>query len=162
MKTLLILRHAKAENRGKETVQADHPRTLTERGRAEASEAGTRLAGRGVPLDLIVSSDARRAYQTAVLAAAELPRAVPIRPEPLIYDAGIDTLLKVVGDLPDRAGSVMVVGHNPGFESLAEALSGQACALPTGAVACVTFAVDHWSQVREGTGTLAWLDAPGT
>ena len=32
MKTLLILRHGKAENRGKELVASDHPRTLTARG----------------------------------------------------------------------------------------------------------------------------------
>lgn len=160
MKTLLILRHGKAENKGKETTASDHPRTLTGRGRAEASEMGRRLAARGVRPDLIVSSDARRAYQTATLAATELPEAAPIHLDPAVYDGGLDSLLGVIQRQPDTAACVVVVGHNPGFEDLASALVGQRVALPTGGLACVTFAADAWAAAGEGSGTLAWLASP--
>src|SRR6476469_2360910 len=130
MKTLLILRHGKAENKGKETVATDHPRVLTARGEAEAAAMGRRLAARGVQPDLIVSSDARRAYQTAVLAAAELPQAAPIQLDPAIYNASLDALLDVVRHLPDAANTILITGHNPGFEELASALTGQTLALP--------------------------------
>ena len=163
MKTLLILRHGKAENRGKETEMTDHPRVLTDRGRAEAEAQGRALTGRGVPLNLIVSSDARRAYRTATLAATELAEAVPILLDPAIYNANgyLDGLLEVVRRLPDAAACVMIVGHNPGFEDLTAALSGQTVTLPTGGLACVTFPVEGWRQVQEGGGTLAWVETPG-
>jgi len=135
---------------------------LTERGRAEAEAQGRALTKRGVPLALIVSSDARRAYQTATLAATELAQAVPILLDPTIYNANgyLDGLLEVVRRLPDTAAGVMIVGHNPGFEDLTAALTGQTVALPTGGLACVTFAVDHWRQVQEGSGTLVWVETP--
>src|SRR5689334_12664394 len=109
MKTLLILRHGKAESKGKETVESDHPRTLTDRGRAEAEAQGQMLAKRNVIPDLIVASDARRAYQTATLAATELPRAVPIQLEPAIYTANMDLdgLLAVIQHLPATAACAM-------------------------------------------------------
>jgi phosphohistidine phosphatase len=160
MKTLLILRHAKAENKGKETVATDHPRALTGRGRAEASEVGRRMAAQGVRPNLMVSSDARRAYQTATLAATELPEAAPIQLDPDVYNASLDTLLAVVRRQPDSAECVVLVGHNPGFEDLASALTGQSLALPTGGLACLTFATAAWSAVQEGTSTLAWLAMP--
>lgn len=161
MKTLLILRHGKAENKGKESVESDHPRTLTERGRAEAEAQGRMLARRNVIPDLIVASDARRAYQTATLAATELPRAVPIQLEPAIYTGNdLDGLLAVVQGLPDSAASIMIVGHNPGFEELASGLRGQPISLATGGLACVTFAADRWRQVAEGGGTLVWVEMP--
>jgi phosphohistidine phosphatase len=162
MKTLLILRHGKAENKGKDTVETDHPRALTDRGRDEATAQGEFLARRGPLPDLIVSSDARRAYQTATLAATELPEAVPLQVEPRIYseNGDLNGLLAVVHGLPDTAGCAMIVGHNPGFEDLAAALSGQPVAMPTGGLVCVTFASDGWGHVQEGTGTLAWQQAP--
>jgi phosphohistidine phosphatase len=162
MKTLLILRHGKAENRGKAMEATDHPRTLTERGRLEAEAQGRAVTRRGVPLDLIVSSDARRAYQTATLAAAELAQPAPILIDPAIYHANgdLDGLLEVVRRLPGTAASAMIVGHNPGLEDLAAALTGQTVTLPTGGLACVTLPVEGWRQVREGAGTLAWVETP--
>ena len=160
MRTLLILRHGKAENKGKETTATDHPRALTGRGRSEAAEMGRRMAAQGVQPDLIVTSDARRAYQTATLAATELPEAAPIRLDPDVYYSGLDTLLAVVRRQPDDADCIVLVGHNPGFEDLTSALTGQQVALPTGALACVTFAADAWSAVQERSGTLAWLATP--
>jgi phosphohistidine phosphatase len=162
MKTLLILRHGKAENKGKETTATDYPRTLTERGRAEAEAMGRRLAQRGVQPDVIVSSDARRAYQTATLAAAELAAATPIMLDPAIYaeNGDIDALLAVVQRLPDTAACAMIVGHNPSFEDLGAAYTGQPVSLPTGGLLCVTFRADRWQQARAGAGTLAWIETP--
>jgi phosphohistidine phosphatase len=77
-----------------------------------------------------------------------------------VYNAGLDTLLSVVARLPHTAECVVLVGHNPGFEDLASALTGQSLALPTGGLACLTFATDAWATVQEGTGTLAWLATP--
>ena len=77
-----------------------------------------------------------------------------------MYDAGLDTLLAVVARLPDTAEGVVLVGHNPGFEALASALTGQHLALPTGGLVCVTFTAPAWAAARAGTGTLAWLASP--
>ena len=62
MKTLIILRHGKAVD---VLVSGDKRRELTERGMRDAEAMGKLIGSEvGVP-DLIVSSDATRARQTA-------------------------------------------------------------------------------------------------
>ncbi len=83
---------------------------------------------------LIVTSDARRARQTAQIVAEELGLEERITLEPEIYNAELDTLLRILRGLPDAAECVLMVGHNPGFTALGEALTGEGeevSALPT-------------------------------
>ena len=153
MKTLLIMRHAKTQP---DAPHSDHARKLTVRGVRDAKAmAGHIRAEIGVP-DAIVTSDAKRARQTAEILAIELGFVAPLRVEPRIYDAGLGTLLEVVRRLPEKAERVVLVGHNPSFEALAEALSGDTVEvhLPTSALAHVELDVPRWSDAKQGTGRL--------
>jgi phosphohistidine phosphatase len=53
---------------------------------------------------------------------------------------------------------VLVVGHNPGLEELVEQLTGEHHDLPTAALVHITLAIDDWSEVSAGTGSIvdAW------
>ena len=67
MKQLIIFRHGKTEQNM--MVKDDYDRVLTQRGRSDASCMGAFILKKtGVP-DLILTSSAKRAYETAILAA---------------------------------------------------------------------------------------------
>jgi phosphohistidine phosphatase len=148
--TLILLRHAKSDWSGGE---ADIDRPLAPRGRRQAPEAGAWLAHHIVHIDRAVVSAARRARSTWDLAAAELAS----RPELLIdnrlYAASDRELLAVVRELPEGAETVVMVGHNPGFEDLAWALTGEEVAMPTSALAVITVP-GPWSATGPDSGML--------
>jgi phosphohistidine phosphatase len=153
MKTLLILRHAKTQP---DAPSGDHERHLTERGHQDAQRMARYIDEQLEMPDAIVTSDARRAMQTAEIVASGVGFASALAVEPRIYAAGLDTLLAVVRALPDVAGRVILVGHNPGFEDLAGALStsGEDVRLPTAAFARLEFDTPSWAEVQPGSGRL--------
>ncbi len=121
MKTLLVLRHAKAQP---DAPRGDWARDLTERGRRNAKTMGELISERIVRPDAIVSSDAHRAQQTAEIAAEAIGFDGQILLEHAIYGAWLPDLIEVIRSLPAEAGTVVIVGHNPGFEALVVALAG--------------------------------------
>jgi len=160
MKTLIILRHGKAVD---VLVSGDKRRELTERGLRDAKAMGSLIGTEvGVP-DLIVSSDATRARQTAEIAGEAAGYEGEITYESAIYDAGVDTLVSVVRALPDSADYVILVGHNPGFESLSADLAADGSEpprLPTSGFAHLQFDATNWRSVRPGSGVLVAVHWP--
>jgi phosphohistidine phosphatase len=161
MKTLFVLRHGKAEA---DSPKGDKARVLAPRGERDSRAMGTRLRELAPAIDLFVSSDAARARQTAEIAAraAGYDRDVAIEPD--IYAAPLDTLLDVVRSLPDEASTVVIVGHNPGFEELSTALAPEGTEpvrLPTAGIAQLEFpSANRWREARDGTGRLAGVYTP--
>jgi phosphohistidine phosphatase len=132
--TLILLRHAKSDWSGDE---ADIDRPLGKRGRRQAPEAGQWLAAHVERIDLAVVSTAERARATWDLASAELAEPPEIRHDPGVYAASVDALLSIVRGLGEEFGTVVLVGHNPGLEDLAEALAGDWVSMPTSALAVI-------------------------
>lgn len=161
MKELLILRHAKSS--WDTAAVDDFERPLAPRGEKEAPRMGAYLAAIDFLPDLIVSSPARRASQTAQKVAKAAGFKGDIAFEPRIYLADADTLLEVVHTLPETAGRVLLVGHNPGFEELVAALCGGAVRLATAALASIELpAATAWLDVERESGVLLWLVTPKT
>ena len=122
MKTLVILRHGKAE---RHSDVGDIGRVLAERGRHDAESAGRAIADCiGAP-DVAVSSPAARAHQTAVLAGVGGAWSANVLLDQRIYDDGPSDLLDVIRSLDDHINSALLVGHNPGFSYLAARLAKQ-------------------------------------
>ena len=69
MKTLFLLRHAKSS--WKQPEMNDHDRPLNKRGKKEAPKVGEYLKANDLVPDLILSSTARRAHDTAQAVAEE-------------------------------------------------------------------------------------------
>ena len=83
--------------------------------------------------------------------------------EPSIYAASPDQLLRFVGQLPKRIGSVLLVGHNPGFEDLANSLVPAKKApgpFPTCTLATLVFDTQDWSGITPGSGRVAAFLTP--
>lgn len=155
MKTLFMLRHAKSSKDDPSLKDFDRP--LHERGKEDAQRIGDYLRKRKVKADLLISSPAERARQTAELILKSTDPKVELRFDKRIYDASLRRLLNVVSQVEDTAVSVILVGHNPGFEELFEALTGAGRGLPTASVACIELSLENWSKVRPGVGQQKWF-----
>ena len=111
---IILVRHAHAETA---TPGADDlARALSLRGEAEADAAGAWLKTHGAAPTRVLCSPAARSRQTCEHILAVLGYS-DMRSEPRIYEATPAMLLRVLDDHAE-AGSVMLVGHNPGLETL--------------------------------------------
>lgn len=161
MKILIVLRHGKAGPYARD-IAGDKARALTERGERDAEAMG-KVIGSLVKPDLVVSSNAVRAWQTAEIASEAFGYEGKIVSEPGIYQADLDELMVIVRKLPDSADAVVIAGHNPGFSDLSWALAPEGTSpieLPTAAFAHFQFNVDKWRNVRFGTGDLIGVHSP--
>ena len=132
--TLILLRHGKSDWSGHE---ADIDRPLAKRGRRQAPEAGRWLATHVDRIDLAVVSTAERARATWDLVSAELGERPETRHDENAYGASVGGLLDIIRSLGEGLGTVVLVGHNPGLEDLAETLIGDRIPLPTSALAVI-------------------------
>ncbi len=160
MKQLWLVRHAKSS--WDSPGLTDFERALNDRGKKAAPDMGRRLAKRKVKLDRLVTSPARRAFDTAYAIADALDFPVHLLAvEPRIYEASLKTLLDVVAAQPDDCERVMLVGHNPGFSALADRLSPQGMEeLPTCAVVGLSFKARHWRDIARERAEHVYYDYP--
>jgi phosphohistidine phosphatase len=160
MKSLTLLRHAKSG--WDDPVSRDFDRPLNPRGRRAARTVAAEMRSRGLAFDRVLASPARRVIETLAEVEAGFGALSPDYDERL-YLASASTLLEIVRETGDEIGRLLLVGHNPGLEQIALHLSGRdGCGMrceievkyPTATVAEIELPVEHWSQVKEGTGNL--------
>ena len=149
MKTLLILRHAKSS--WKEEELDDHERPLNKRGLNDAPRMGELLKEHDLVPEYILSSSAVRARHTAQLVAEHSGYEGEIGGGRELYSFASADYLDALEKLADSYERVMVVGHNPGLEELAEWLTGVYTSLPTASLAVLRLEINHWSEL-EGRG----------
>jgi phosphohistidine phosphatase len=153
MKTLALLRHAKAEA---DSPGGDFERSLSARGREDAERMGQEMRRLGLRFDRILASAARRVVDT-VEAAGDLSPDYDAR----LYNASTEMLLEVIGSVDDGVGSLLIVGHNPGIERIAARLTANAIEdFPTAALAEIVLPIEHWRDVRDARGRLVRFVAP--
>lgn len=162
------MRHGKAD---RHSAGGDRERPLTRRGEEDARRMGQFLRDEGMTPDLAVASNARRAKQTLERTLEAFPGHVTHLIENTIYLATVDHLVDVLRQTPDKVGTLLAVGHNPGFAELAYWLAGGGDAAeidrmrssyPTAALAILDFDSDHWAEVRRGAARLNRFVTPAT
>ena len=160
MRRLILFRHAKSD--WPDGV-SDQQRPLAGRGRDAAPRMGAYLAAEHLIPDYAIVSSARRARETWELAAAALGEDVPLIAEPRLYNAKSDAILAVIRETEPSVHTLIVVGHNPGFEELAQSLVGHGDRYafarldkkyPTAGLAVIDFMVDDWAEVEPHGGRL--------
>lgn len=158
MKTLLLLRHAKAENSS--PGSSDLNRKLNERGRKEAQAIGKFIKKQNLKFDLVLSSPAERARETTalVLDSAEIPSLV--RYDQQIYEASPLRLLEVISKVEEDISAILLVGHNPGMEELVQLLTDRVEQLATATLVKVNLSADQWSKTHEDKALLDWIVRP--
>ena len=126
-RTLALLRHAKSAY---PTGVPDVRRPLADRGSRDAEAAGRLLRERVGDPDLVLVSTATRAQATWEQVRAAYAHPPRHMNESRIYDASVDDLLLLLREVDDAVTRLVLVGHNPGLEELAFALSGDASEAP--------------------------------
>ena len=166
MKTLTLLRHAKSS--WDDPAARDFDRPLNRRGHKAARAMGKAMREQGIAFDHILASPAARVVGTLKDLAEGYGGAIEPAFDQRVYLATAATLLKLVQGADDKAGRLLVVGHNPGMEALALMLTRDDNGLrsemltkyPTAALAEISLPVDHWRDVAPGTGQLARFIRP--
>lgn len=149
MKTLLILRHAKSS--WDDPDCDDHDRPLNPRGLRTAPLVGQLIRDENIVPELIVSSTAKRARETAHIVGENCGYQSAVELNPNLYPTSAPSCLNVLADIDDRYDSVLLVGHNPGLEHLAEHFSGHYERLPTAALVQFSLDVENWSDLSADT-----------
>ncbi|CAM5521015.1 Histidine phosphatase family protein OS=Streptomyces alboniger OX=132473 GN=CP975_07550 PE=4 SV=1 [Streptomyces alboniger] len=92
----------------------------------DAAEAGRRLTDTGLSFDMALCSTATRTRETWKLAVHEFAHRPKTVYEERIYEASPGELIALLNETPDDAQNVLLVGHNPGVQGLADILAGSA------------------------------------
>lgn len=160
MKTLILVRHAKSSWPHEPLDDFDRP--LNERGHRDAPEMARRLVARGLAIDLLVSSPAKRAKKTAAYFAEAFgfeKSAMVLIPE--LYHPRQEVFSAVVSRLPETASTVTIFSHNPGITDFINTLAEvRIDHVPTCAVFAVAAEVNRWEEFLHHPGTFLFFDFP--
>ena len=122
---VFLVRHGHAD-----AGDPDDLRELSERGRAEAEDAGERLTTQASPPTLVLTSPLVRARQTAERIADAV--GVEVRADERLRPGA--TAAELRSALAGEHGPVAVVGHQPDCSEIARELTGEDPGFPTGGV----------------------------
>jgi phosphohistidine phosphatase len=161
-RTLLLLRHGKSD--WHTDAADDFSRPLSKRGKKASDRIGKWLLDNELLPDCIISSPATRAYKTAAhVCAISGISGSALGTNERLYLADVTALLDVIRQCPPAAGSLMIVGHNPGLEELLEYLCADPLAepengklMPTATLAVLKFN-GAWNELGAGSARLQIL-----
>jgi phosphohistidine phosphatase len=161
MKQLIFVRHAKSDW-GNEWLK-DIDRPLNDRGYGDAySQSQWFLAHQIVP-DVIISSTATRAFNTALIFARTLNfNMANFLIEKDIYEGSVETLLSVIKNQSNQAKSIMLFGHNPAFTNICNELSDNLFFdnVPTCGIVSFNFDIAKWTELTNKKGSLNFQQFP--
>jgi phosphohistidine phosphatase len=162
MKRLVIIRHAKAEHSNEE--KSDSERDLSQQGQEDALMMSDQLIQHHILPDLMFTSPAFRAVQTADIYATKMNYALNkiIKKDVLFHsNFHVKDFMKTIYKLDDKYTTVFVFGHNPYFSELAARLTASHYKhIPTSGYKSIIFDVDSWTKVVVGEGKLELFDYP--
>ncbi len=156
MKKIYLVRHAKAEDRANTAMLPDKNRNLISKGIMDAAKMGMFLNEKGEKIDLIISSDANRAYQTAKALAEQLKYEVDdIVNDEELYGGGPRAYLSCVNKVPANVSNVLIVGHNPDISYFGEYLTRDDVGAQLSTSSCMVLGFDNleWSELGSNTGS---------
>ena len=165
MHKLYLMRHAKSDWHS--AASSDFERPLNQRGANDAIRMGQYLQQQNLTLDLVLSSPAERAKQTA-LAVVDV---LGMKPEQIqfnkdLYLADRSTLVRTLQAVADNTDSVLLVAHNPGLDDLVEWLASGPPSLSASGKLMTTAAIAHlaipgtWHKLNRAAGQLQQLVRP--
>ncbi len=149
MKTLLLMRHAKSS--WKDNKLADHERPLKKRGYKDAVNIAKVLKKKELIPEMIISSSAVRAVETAKSLIEKTNFSGEFIIQDVLYMAEPATYIEKISLTPQAINRLLVVGHNPGLESLVQILGDKIDSMPSGALAVIVLPIQSWSELSMDT-----------
>jgi len=150
MKELILIRHAKSDWANESVKDID--RHLNDRGYADAYHLSQWYKSEFTLPDLMLSSPATRAINTAFIFARTfgIPESqVIVNGE--LYESTMKEYLKVISDLDKKFNRVMIFGHNPAITNLTNELNKDLLFenVPTCGIIKIGFSYDNWKEVAD-------------
>lgn len=160
MKKLLIIRHAKSDQR---FFGNDFERPLNHRGKSDAPVMANRLLNKKLTVDALIASPAVRAKETAEFFAETLnmPKEEIIYISAL-YHAPPEVFYDVIKALPESLKTVALFSHNPGITYFVNSLQTKVDIdnMPTCSIFTVKVDTDHWSAFEKAKKEFLFFDYP--
>jgi phosphohistidine phosphatase len=160
LKKLFIVRHAKSDQ---SFFGNDFERPLNERGRSDAPVMAKKLSDKKYEIDVLISSPAVRAKQTAESFADILKMpAKDIIFISALYHAAPEVFYEVIADLSDQFETVAIFSHNPGITHFVNSLDPavQIDNMPTCAIFAVSADTINWSGFSKAKRKFLFFDHP--
>ena len=168
MKSFVLLRHGKSD--WSDPAPPDFERPLTGRGKKDARLVGGFLASLRKKPDLLLSSPAVRARQTAeIIAECTAFKARMIVWDKSLYEGTADNVLRSLMTLADDIEMPLIVGHNPMLElATSMFLFGgkktgdpvNSIRIPTAGLLCLELDAPDWRALEAGNCVLRWMITP--
>lgn len=160
MKTLILIRHAKSS--WDQPGLSDFDRTLNDRGKKDAPEMAKRLKEKGIVIDHLVSSPAKRARKTAKYFAEEFGFAKEdIKLVEELYGATPSAFLNAVSVSNDKYNTVALFSHNPGITEFASSLTNvRVDDMPTCAMFALQVNANRWKDFENAEKKFLFFDYP--
>jgi len=154
MKTLVIVRHGAFDHSNPQIADVDRP--LNREGRCQIEEVAKQFSALNLSPDLLVSSPAKRAVETAEIYENPLNiSSEAIRIEENIFEAERAEILRVVQSFDDDAQTVILFGHHPGVTKLLHHLvDSEIEKMSLASCAVLELSAESWRAVSFKKGTL--------
>lgn len=160
MKHLLLARHGKPSWAHKEIPDLDRP--LKASGLEETYRMAEWLHKQKVPVDLIITSPATRAVQTALIFSRELrypSYRIEINDE--LYNGDKSQLVKFLHSMDDRYDNIMLIGHDPALTNLYNHLTKESIEkIPSSGLAYMQVKSTNFSGLKKGRCKGKFLKSP--
>jgi len=161
-RTLVLIRHAKSS--WASPLQSDFDRPLNDRGNNDAPIMGARLKKMDIIPDLIISSPAKRARQTAKKIADAVGYEIDnIKWEEKLYHCIPSVFEEVISQISDKVKTVFIVSHNPGITDFVNSLSKAFTTdhMPTCGIAGARADTEDWSSFSLAKKKVFLYEYPG-
>ncbi|UFS61743.1 histidine phosphatase family protein [Sulfurimonas sp. HSL-3221] len=154
-----MIHHAKSD--WEEPGASDFERGLTDRGYRDINTIGSYLLLRGIVPDIILSSSALRAQESADKLAAKVGFDGPLLYLSELYLTPPETILETVMLQEDDAETIFVIGHNPQLTGFANMLTDEHVSkIPTMGMVAMTFDIGSWQELEEKKGAIDFFIFP--
>jgi phosphohistidine phosphatase len=161
MKQITFVRHAKSDW-GNEFLK-DIDRPLNEQGYSDAYFLSEWFRKNKSLPDLIISSTATRAFNTALIFTRTFDfdmRCFGLEKD--IYESSSERLNAIIKELDDDKNSLMLFGHNPAITNICNELGEDLFFdnVPTCGIVSLTFNISSWKTLALKTGVLDFYQFP--
>ncbi len=155
---LILMRHAKSS--WSSNAANDHDRPLNKRGKRDAPRIARALAARDWLPEAVWSSSATRTRQTWKRMQKALDAPIEVVFDEAYYHGGLEDIRASAMRWPGDAETMMVVGHNPGWEMALYQLSQVPETMTTCNAALLVGRGDHWRDALHGIWELVDVIRP--
>jgi phosphohistidine phosphatase len=161
MKKIIFIRHGRAEDDSPDFP--DFERSLTLKGKNVSRRMAGKLKEKEKDIGVIITSPAFRAFETAMIFAAEYG----IDAEKIVINSNMyfrideKSFVNILRLIKEDVNTITLFGHNPSFTDLAGYYCREACdVVPKSGIVCLSFNVKTWSEVKRNSGNLVLFLKP--